>query len=58
MGFGGALGVWSGGAGTDVFGPIPVGQWGRLLGFTITTFASDVALMSVLGEAQDYSANV
>lgn len=57
-GEGGAIGVWNGGNGLNIWGPYPVGQWGRMLGYTITTNASDVALLSLLGETQDYAPNV
>ncbi len=56
-GAGGAPGNW-GGNGLNVFGPIPTAQNGRLLGYTVTTSASDMALLSLLGTAQNYSTNV
>jgi hypothetical protein len=55
-GAGDVVGTWTG-FGLNIFGPIPVGQYGRMLGYTVQTDASDVALLSVLGEAQDYSTN-
>lgn len=56
-GAGGAPGNWNG-DGLNVFGPLPASQNGRLLGYTITTSASDVTLLSLLGTAQNYSTNV
>src|SRR5262249_34914400 len=69
FGLGGAVGVWfgpggvigswptSGNAGL-VFGPIPIGQNGRMLGFTVQTRASDIGLMSMTLSEQVYSPNV
>jgi hypothetical protein len=57
-GLGGDPGAWTVNGGVSVFGPIPVDQWGRMLGYTITTTASDLALMSLLGEGQDKALNV
>lgn len=43
---GGAPFNW-GAAGLVIFGPQPVGQFGRLIGMTVQTTASDVALLSL-----------
>jgi len=64
---GGASGSWVnnsaqpgffGGPGLTVFGPYPVGQSGRLTGFSIITDASDLAMMSVMLSEQNYAPNV
>ena len=47
-----------GGTGLDVFGPYPIGQQGRLIGITVQTTASDVALVSLFLSDQVYSPNV
>jgi hypothetical protein len=47
-----------GGPGLTVFGPYPVGQSGRLTGFTIQTNASDLTMMSVMLSEQNYASNV
>src|SRR5262249_187271 len=50
--------VNTGGPGLDVFGPYPMANNGRMIGLTVQTNASDVALLSLnLGE-QVYSPNV
>ena len=53
--------TWSGltwgGAGLNIFGPIPVGQSGRLLGMTLTTTASDIELLSLNLVTQNYIPN-
>jgi hypothetical protein len=46
--------------GINVFGPLPFtqGQQGHLLGYTITTLASDLQLLSLFGEGQDFATNL
>lgn len=45
-------------AGLVVFGPIPVGQIGRMMGFTVQTTASDVALLSLMASEMIETPNV
>ena len=47
-----------GGPGLDVFGPLPIGQAGRMIGFTVSTTASDVAMLSISAAAQVETVNV
>lgn len=44
--------------GLDVFGPYPIAQQGRMLGLTVQTDASDLALISLNVVGQNYTANV
>jgi hypothetical protein len=44
--------------GLEIFGPQPIGQAGRLTGITLTTTASDVAILSLMIAGQVYSINV
>lgn len=46
------------GPGLQVFGPYPVGQAGRMTGFTIVTSASDLALLSVNLSEQVETVNI
>jgi hypothetical protein len=41
-----------------VFGPEPVGQNGRLIGLTVQTQASDVALLSLMISEQSFATNL
>jgi len=41
-----------------VFGPLPIGQAGRMTGFTVQTTASDVTLTSLSAAEQIYSTNI
>jgi hypothetical protein len=50
-------GFW-GGPGLVVFGPIPVGQNGRLTGFTVITAASNLALLSLMLSEQTFATNL
>lgn len=45
-------------AGLAVLGPYPVAQNGRLLGFSITTTAAELTIMSVIASGQDYTDNL
>lgn len=45
-------------AGLDVFGPLTVAQQGRMMGFTVQTNASDLALLSLFASEQTYTPNV
>jgi hypothetical protein len=49
--------VW-GAPGLQVIGPIPAGQNGRLLGLTVQTTASDMALLSLMVTGQNYTPNL
>jgi hypothetical protein len=49
--------VDDGDGGTDVFGPYPVGQQGKLVGFTATTSASSGELLSLMLREQDFLLN-
>jgi hypothetical protein len=49
--------IW-GAPGLDVFGPLAVGQAGRMQGFTVQTSASDVALLSLMLSQQIYATNL
>lgn len=49
--------IW-GSPGLDVFGPIPVGQSGRLTGFTVSTTASNLALLSLMLSEQAFATNL
>lgn len=42
---------------TDVFGPYPLGQQGKLMGFTATTSASSGELLSLMLREQDFMLN-
>jgi hypothetical protein len=42
---------------TDVFGPYPTGQVGKLVGFTVETTASSGNLLSLLLRSQDFQLN-
>lgn len=44
--------------GFNVFGPLPVGQAGRLIGFTVQTTAGDISLLSLNAAEQTYSTNL
>jgi len=44
--------------GLDVFGPYPVAQQGRMIGITVQTSASDLALLSINVTQQNYTINV
>jgi hypothetical protein len=45
--------------GLDVFGPYPIAQQGRMIGLTVTTSASDLALLSLnLSEQAPFTVNV
>jgi hypothetical protein len=44
--------------GLEIFGPQPIGQAGRLTGITLTTTASDVAILSLMIVGQVFSINV
>ena len=46
------------GPGLDVFGPYPAGQSGRMIGLSVQTSASDMALLSLMLADQIYSPNV
>lgn len=48
----------NGAPGLAVFGPLSVGQQGRMMGFTVQTTASDVALLSLMASEQAVSPNV
>lgn len=48
--------VW-GGPGLDVFGPYPIGQQGRMMGLTVQTTASNIALLSLNTTGQTYTIN-
>jgi hypothetical protein len=52
-----AVVTW-GTAGLDVFGPLPIGQSGRMAGFTIQTNASDIAMLSLMLSEQKFATNV
>lgn len=39
--------IWAGGVGLQVFGPYPMAQTGRMIGLTVTTSASDLAILSL-----------
>lgn len=45
------------GAGLSVLGPYPVGQAGRLVGFTLSTNAAELTVMSVKATTQEYTDN-
>jgi hypothetical protein len=45
-------------AGLDVFGPVPVGQSGRLFGLTVSTTAADVAIVSFTLAEQSFATNL
>jgi len=47
-----------GAPGLDVIGPVPFAQQGRLLGLTVQTTASDLALLSLMVTGQNYTANL
>ena len=49
--------VTGGTGGTDVFGPYPMGQQGKLMGFTATTNASSGDLLSLMLREQDFALN-
>lgn len=49
--------VTGGTGGTDVFGPYPMGQQGKLMGFTATTNASSGDLLSLMLREQDFILN-
>ena len=49
--------VSAGTGGTDVFGPYPMGQQGKLMGFTATTNASSGDLLSLMLREQDFILN-
>jgi hypothetical protein len=53
-----AVSVLPSGIGLNVFGPLPVGQQGRMLGFTVTTTASNMALVSLAAFGQTETMNV
>lgn len=44
-------------AGLAVLGPYPIGQAGRLLGFTLSTTAAGLTVLSVRAATQDYTDN-
>ena len=44
-------------SGTDVFGPYPLGQQGKLVGFTASTNASSGELLSLMLREQDFILN-
>ncbi len=47
------------GFGIVVFGPLPVGQAGRMIGMTLQTIASDMALLSLnVADQQPYTVNL
>lgn len=50
--------VDDGNTGTDVFGPYPLGQQGKMLGFTASTSASSGDLLSLMLGEQDFSVNL
>jgi hypothetical protein len=54
----GAPVILNGNPGLDVFGPYPVGNNGRMVGLTVQTNASDVALLSFTVAEQVYSTNI
>ena len=47
-----------GAKGYSVFGPVPVANWGRLVGLTITTTAADIVLNSMMIQARNETLNV
>jgi hypothetical protein len=49
--------VTGGTGGTDVFGPYPMGQQGKLMGFTATTNASSGEMLSLMLREQDFILN-
>jgi hypothetical protein len=49
--------VTGGTGGTDVFGPYPMGQQGKLMGFTATTNASSGEMLSLMLREQDFAIN-
>ena len=49
---------FSASGGVSIFGPLAVGQQGRLTGFSMTTNASDLALISLMSIDQIYSTNI
>jgi hypothetical protein len=51
------VGVTGAAGGTDVFGPYPTGQIGKLIGFTASTNASSGNLLSLLLREQDFMLN-
>jgi hypothetical protein len=50
--------TWMVAAGLDVFGPVPVGQSGRLFGLTVSTTAADVAIVSFTLAEQSFATNL
>jgi hypothetical protein len=52
-----SVNINNGDGGTDVFGPLPMGQQGKLIGFTATTNVSSGDLLSLMLREQDFMLN-